>query len=103
MRGRVQMSNRPFSQSSSGPNEQGIIGNAGINLTKRRYRTNNILDKKERQPGVQIVDVWAHNLHEEMYRIMDLVDDFNHIAMVRFIVLYRFYLVRCVVHMHGVV
>lgn len=73
---------RPQQHFNNAPTmEVGVIGNSGVNLTKRKYRTNQILDRKERQPGVQIIDVWAHNLNEEMFRIMELVDDFNYIAM----------------------
>lgn len=37
--------------------------------------------KNFKAPDRLIVDVWAHNLHEELDKIMDIVDDYPYIAM----------------------
>jgi hypothetical protein len=42
----------------------------------------NILNKRPEDGEGMIVDVWAKNLHEEMQKIMEIIDDYPYVAMV---------------------
>ena len=51
---------------------------------KRPTNPNNLLNKNAQNTNSNIiVDVWANNLHEEIGKIMEIVEDYPYIAMVR--------------------